>query len=184
MAERAIVQASQWQRQGWDWKVSINVSANDMDDADFVDRIIALVRSHRIDPAGLELEFTESVLMKNPEEVQRNLQRLRAEGIELAIDDFGTGYSNWSYLRDLPASAVKLDQSFMRNVQTELRDQRVVGAVIQLARQLGYRVVAEGVETEELYRLMQWWGCDEVQGYYVARPMPPEQLEAWHRSRS
>ncbi|MBB4822070.1 EAL domain-containing protein (putative c-di-GMP-specific phosphodiesterase class I)/GAF domain-containing protein [Pseudomonas alcaligenes] len=184
VAERAIVQAREWQRQGWGWKVSINVSASDMDDADFVDRIIELVRSHQIDGSCLELEFTESVLMKNPEEVRRNLFRLRDQGIELAIDDFGTGYSNWSYLRDLPASSVKLDQSFMRNVQTELRDQRVVGAVIQLARQLGYRVVAEGVETEELYRLMQWWGCDEVQGYYVARPMSPEQLEEWHRSRS
>ncbi|MGA4634734.1 putative bifunctional diguanylate cyclase/phosphodiesterase [Pseudomonas solani] len=183
VAERAIEQAFEWQRRGLDWKVSINVSASDMDDADFVDRIIELVRSHQIDGSCLELEFTESVLMKNPEEVRRNLFRLRDQGIELAIDDFGTGYSNWSYLRDLPASSVKLDQSFMRNVQTEERDQRVVGAVIQLARQLGYRVVAEGVETEELYRLMQWWGCDEVQGYYVARPMPADQLESWMQAR-
>lgn len=179
VAEQAVMQAAAWQRQGASFKVAINVSASDLDSRTFVDRAIELLNSQRIDPASLEVEFTESALMRNPGEVRHQLQRLRALGVEVAIDDFGTGYSNWTYLRDLPASTVKLDQSFIRHLGDDEKDQRLVRTIIDLAKRLELRVVAEGIESQTIYDLVTQWGCDEGQGYHIARPMPPELLLEW-----
>ncbi|MCQ4285485.1 sensor domain-containing phosphodiesterase [Pseudomonas stutzeri] len=179
VAEKAVMQAATWQRQGARFKVAINVSASDLDSPAFVDRIIELLSDQRVDPRSLEVEFTESALMRNPGEVSRQLLRLRSLGVEVAIDDFGTGYSNWTYLRDLPASTVKLDQSFIRNLGDDEKDCRLVRTIIDLAKRLELRVVAEGIETQAVYDLVAQWGCEEGQGYYIARPMAPELLLGW-----
>ncbi|MGE6662718.1 sensor domain-containing phosphodiesterase [Pseudomonas sp. NPDC077408] len=179
VAEKAVMQAATWQRQGGRFKVAINVSASDLDSPAFVDRIIELLNDQRVDPASLEVEFTESALMRNPGEVSRQLLRLRSLGVEVAIDDFGTGYSNWTYLRDLPASTVKLDQSFIRNLGDDEKDCRLVRTIIDLAKRLELRVVAEGIETQAVFDLVAQWGCEEGQGYYIARPMAPELLLGW-----
>lgn len=179
VAEQAVLQAAAWQRQGARFKVAINVSASDLDSPAFASRVIELLNEQRIDPASLEVEFTESALMRNPSEVSHQLQRLHSLGVEVAIDDFGTGYSNWTYLRDLPASTVKLDQSFIRHLGDDEKDQRLVRTIIDLAKRLQLRVVAEGIETQAISDLVAQWGCDEGQGYHIARPMAPELLLGW-----
>lgn len=179
VAEQAVMQTAAWQRQGARFKVAINVSASDLDSPAFANRFIQLLNSQHIDPTSLEVEFTESALMRNPNEVSHQLQRLRSLGVEVAIDDFGTGYSNWTYLRDLPASTVKLDQSFIRNLGDDEKDRRLVRTIIDLAKRLELRVVAEGIETQAICELVAQWGCDEGQGYYIARPMAPELLLGW-----
>jgi EAL domain-containing protein (putative c-di-GMP-specific phosphodiesterase class I)/GGDEF domain-containing protein len=179
VAEAAIIQAAQWRQQGARFKVAINVSASDLDGPVLVDRIVELLEIHHLSGESLEVEFTESALMRNPMEVNRQLQRLRSVGVEVAIDDFGTGYSNWAYLRDLPATTVKLDQSFIRNLGDEEKDRRLVITIIHLAKRLDMRVVAEGIETQDTCDLVAQWGCDEGQGYLIAKPMLAEAMLEW-----
>jgi EAL domain-containing protein (putative c-di-GMP-specific phosphodiesterase class I) len=175
----AINQAKQWHRQGLNLKISINVSAADLDDEVFIDTLSSLLDEYELPADRLEVEFTEGSLIRQTEVVRQQLERLHKRGIAIAIDDFGTGYSNWSYLRDIPASVVKLDQSFIRNTLRTEKDKRIVKAMIRLAKEMGYQVVAEGIETEEIYKLMRNWGCDEGQGYLMARPMPAAALLEW-----
>lgn len=184
VAERAIAQAAMWRRAGAHIKVAINVSATDLDGPQFADYITARVEAHQMAPGSLEVEFTESALMGNPGEVSRQLLRLRSMGIEIAIDDFGTGYSNWTYLRDLPATTVKLDQSFIRNLSEDEKDRRLVQTIIDLARRLELRVVAEGIETASVQALVAQWGCDEGQGYHIARPMEAQAILAWIKANA
>lgn len=179
VAERAIEQSAAWQRHGATFKVAINVSASDLDGPAFADHVTALLARYQLDPRNLEVEFTESALMVNPEEVSRQLQRFRSLGMEVAIDDFGTGYSNWTYLRDLPATTVKLDQSFIRNLSDDEKDRRLVRTIIDLAKRLELRVVAEGIETQAVCDLVAEWGCDDGQGYHIARPMEADALLGW-----
>ncbi|MCK9717679.1 GGDEF and EAL domain-containing protein [Pseudomonas syringae pv. syringae] len=175
----AIEQAARWQQQGFDFRIAINVTPEDLTGPAFTDRMIRLLGKHKIDPTRFELEFTEGALMHNPAEVRHQLERMRQEGMDVAIDDFGTGYSNWNYLRQLPATTVKLDQSLIRNLASDKTDQRLVKALIGLAKKLGYCVVAEGIETDEIRRLVKQWGCDEGQGYLIAKPMEAEALLNW-----
>ncbi|SEQ13912.1 MULTISPECIES: sensor domain-containing phosphodiesterase [Pseudomonas] len=179
----AVKQAKAWQQQGLNLTVAINVSAADLDDEVFTDTLTALLREYDLPAQRLEVEFTEGALIRQTEVVQRQLERIHDLGIVIAIDDFGTGYSNWSYLRDIPASVVKLDQSFIRNTLRQEKDKRIVKAMIKLAKEMDYRVVAEGIETEEIYKLMRNWGCDEGQGYLMARPMPALALLEWLESK-
>jgi len=177
----AVKQAKAWQQQGLNLTVAINVSAADLDDEGFTDTLTALLREYDLPAQRLEVEFTEGALIRQTEVVQRQLERIHGLGIVIAIDDFGTGYSNWSYLRDIPASVVKLDQSFIHNTLRQEKDKRIVRAMIKLAKEMDYRVVAEGIETEEIYKLMRNWGCDEGQGYHIAKPMGALELEHWLR---
>lgn len=175
----AIEQAAAWHAAGLDLRTAINVSAQDLSGPEFTERMIALLDRYGVSPTRFELEFTESALMKNPAEVRRQLERLRALGMHIAIDDFGTGYSNWSYLRQLPANSVKLDQSLMRNLISDCNDQQLVKVLIGLAKKMGYCVVAEGIETQQVKDLLSAWGCHEGQGYLIARPMEVDALETW-----
>jgi EAL domain-containing protein (putative c-di-GMP-specific phosphodiesterase class I) len=137
------------------------------------------VARHRIPPGSLELEITESAVLENQKQATAVLGKIAAAGIGLAIDDFGTGYSSLSYLQNLPADVVKIDQSFIRSMLSDARTDVLVDTMIRMSHALGYRVVAEGVETqEELARLVAL-ECDEVQGYLLARPMPPAAIPAW-----
>lgn len=175
----AVEQAVRWQSQGYAFKVAMNVSAIDLANSLFSDALFEQLAISGLDPGRFELEFTESALCENPDLTRLQLERLRALDIDIAIDDFGTGYSNWSYLRQIPATTVKLDKSLVDHLDVNEKDRRLVEAIVDLARRLGYRVVAEGAETEAVYEILCQLGCHEVQGYLIARPMTVSGLEHW-----
>lgn len=175
----AVEQARIWQRKGYGFKVAMNVSSIDLANSQFSDALFEQLSISGLDPGRFELEFTESALCDNPDVTRLQLERLRALNVDIAIDDFGTGYSNWIYLRQLPATTVKLDKSLVENLDVNEKDRRLVEAIVDLARRLGYRVVAEGAETESVYEILCQLGCHEVQGYLIARPMIASALEHW-----
>ena len=173
----AIKQALAWSRAGFDICVSVNASARNLDEDNFADRLLRTVREARLDPRHLELEFTESATARNPANVASQLGLLHEAGIAIAIDDFGTGYSNASYMQQLPVSVLKVDRSFVSDLATSEKNAKLVRSMIAMARDLGYRVVAEGIETQEVYDLLITFGCDEGQGYFMAKPMPASDLK-------
>ncbi|OLU27347.1 hypothetical protein BVH03_14085 [Pseudomonas sp. PA15(2017)] len=175
----AISQIKAWRREGVDLKVAINVSAEDLNNDHLTDEIVRLLARNELNGSCLEVEFTESALVGDFSVVITQIERLKAMGVEIAIDDFGSGYSNWSYLRDIPADTVKLDRSFMDDLQPGKRDWNIVRALISLARELGQRVVAEGVEAEHTLRVIRDWGCQEAQGFYISQPLEAGDLLPW-----
>jgi diguanylate cyclase (GGDEF)-like protein/PAS domain S-box-containing protein len=156
--------------------MAVNVSAMEFRNENFLDDLFAILRETGLDPGSLELELTESVLMKHAASTARILQTLRESGIQVAVDDFGTGYSSLSYLRKFPVDALKIDQSFVRHISTAGDDTTIVKAVIGMARGLKLRVIAEGVETREELAFLRAYRCDEAQGYYFSRPVLPQQF--------
>jgi diguanylate cyclase (GGDEF)-like protein len=156
--------------------IAVNVSAMEFRGARFLERVFAILDDTGLDPGALELELTESVLMKNATASVSVLNALRTKGVRLAIDDFGTGYSSLSYLRKLPIDALKIDQSFVHQLTAVSDEAAIVTAVIHMGRSLGLRVVAEGVETREELAFLRAHDCDEAQGYYFSRPVRPEQF--------
>lgn len=131
----------------------------------------------------LELEVTESSIMKDAAKAMEKLRSLAEAGIRLSIDDFGTGYSSLSYLQLLPATVVKIDRSFIRNLEDGTRERNLVRSMISLSHDLGYRVVAEGVETRKARDILAGIHCDEAQGYLFAKPLKPREFERWHDSQ-
>jgi EAL domain-containing protein (putative c-di-GMP-specific phosphodiesterase class I) len=125
----------------------------------------------------LELEITEGVLMENVEATVKMLNKLKSTGVRLSIDDFGTGYSSLNYLKRFPVDKIKIDRSFVSDITTDGDDAAIVKTIITLAHNLNHKVVAEGVETEEELEFLCAHGCDEVQGYYFSRPLPPDEFE-------
>ncbi|MGC2415295.1 MAG: EAL domain-containing protein [Stellaceae bacterium] len=156
--------------------MAVNVSVTQLRDDDFLPRMLEILADTGLDPRSLELELTESVLMKYPETTAFILQTVRKGGVRVAIDDFGTGYSSLGYLRKLPLDALKVDQSFVRQISTVGEDTAIVAAVISMARSLKLRVVAEGVENLEELEFLRAHHCDEAQGYYFSPPLPPEEF--------
>ncbi|NIK43855.1 putative bifunctional diguanylate cyclase/phosphodiesterase [Xanthomonas arboricola] len=177
--DNGIAQAARWQQQGLDFNLALNVSAADLDRPGFVGLLRRGLERHNLDPRRLEIEFTESAMIRHPEHLAEQLAAIAALGVHIAIDDFGTGYSNFSYLKQLPASSLKIDQSFIRSLPDNRTDRTLVPAMIQLGHSLGQRVVAEGIESAEAYTQLRAWGCDEGQGYWIAKPMPAAALETW-----
>ncbi|MEH6564344.1 MAG: GGDEF and EAL domain-containing protein [Halopseudomonas sp.] len=175
----AVAQAAAWQAQGITLKVGINISAIDLESSAFADELASLIEQKRIKADNIELEFTETALINKPQVVREQLSRISALEVDIAIDDFGSGYSNWAYLRDLPATTVKIDRSFMSKLHSDEKNRRLVKAIIELASRLNYLVVAEGIEDAPTLELLQGWGCHEGQGYHIARPMLPEMLASW-----
>ncbi len=182
--EAAVEQVSMWQQTGHQLRVSINVSALNLEEPDFVQRLANALRRFGVSTSAIELELTESALIRNSSRVLNRIQEIRAMGIELAVDDFGTGYSTFSYLQKLPATTVKLDQSFIRVLNDSRKDQLLVRSMILMAHDLGYRVVAEGVETAEAYAFLKDLSCDEVQGYFISRPLTANAFETWLQQRA
>ncbi len=156
--------------------MAVNVSAMEFRDRNFLDGLFAILAETGLDPRSLEVELTESVLMKHAAATATILQALRKSGIQVAVDDFGTGYSSLSYLQKFPVDAVKIDQSFIRQISTAGADTTIVKAVIGMARGLRLRVIAEGVETLEEVAFLRAYRCEEAQGYYFSRPMPAQQF--------
>jgi diguanylate cyclase (GGDEF)-like protein len=173
----ACAQARAWMDAGLPvTSMAVNVSAMQFRDKNFLDGLFAILAETGFDPRSLELELTESVLMKHAEFTATILQILRKRGVRVAVDDFGTGYSSLSYLQKFPVDAVKIDQSFVRQISTAGEDTTIVKAVIGMARGLKLRVIAEGVETLEEAAFLRAYRCEEAQGYYYSRPVPPQQF--------
>jgi len=156
--------------------MAVNISAIQFREENFLEGIFATLKNTGLDPKSLELELTESVLMKHAESAESILKTLRARGVQVAVDDFGTGYSSLSYLRKFPIDALKIDQSFVRQITTAPDETTIVTAIISMGRSLKLRVVAEGVETQAELAFLQTHQCDEAQGYYFSRPVLPQQF--------
>jgi EAL domain-containing protein (putative c-di-GMP-specific phosphodiesterase class I)/GGDEF domain-containing protein len=174
-----FTQVAVWRAAGMELKTSINISMLDLDDDQFAVGVEALLREHKIKPEWIDFEVTESALMKDQTRVRRQLDQIRRLGIEIAIDDFGAGQSALSYLKNIPASILKIDQLFVRGLMTDRGDQSMVRSTIELAHELGYRVVAEGIETQDARAWLRDRGCDVGQGYQISKPLAPAAFEAW-----
>ena len=156
-------------------KIALNVSGRQFDHQNLIGIVQEALEDTRIPPQCLELEITESAIMRDPEKIIGILNELKAMGIRIAIDDFGTGYSSLSYLKRLPLDFLKIDQSFVEGVASDPRDQAIVRTTIVMAHSLNLKTIAEGVETEEQFSFLQDQGCDEIQGYLFSRPLPAEE---------
>ena len=156
--------------------IAINISAIEFRDENFLEGVFTILKDTGLDPRSLELELTESVLMKRAESAESTLKALRAKGVQLAVDDFGTGYSSLSYLRKFSIDTLKIDQSFARQITATPDETAIVAAIITMGRSLNLRVVAEGVETQEELAFLRSHQCDEAQGYYFSRPVLPQQF--------
>jgi diguanylate cyclase (GGDEF)-like protein/PAS domain S-box-containing protein len=170
-------QARIWQDAGLPFMtIAVNVSAIEFRDANFLEGLFAILEETRLDPRCLELELTEGVLMKRADSSEIILKTLRSRGVRVAVDDFGTGYSSLSYLRKFPVNALKIDQSFVRQISITPDETTIVTAVIRMGRSLKLWVIAEGVETLAELLFLQAHQCDEAQGYYFSKPVLPEQF--------
>jgi diguanylate cyclase (GGDEF)-like protein/PAS domain S-box-containing protein len=157
--------------------MAVNISAREFRDEHFLERVLAILKETGLDPKCLELELTESVLLKRVEHAESILKTLRAKGVQIAVDDFGTGYSSLSYLTKFSVDTIKIDQSFVRKITTSpTNEATIVTAVISMGQSLKMRVIAEGVETQEELAFLQAHQCEEAQGYYFSRPVLPEQF--------
>ena len=174
----ACGQVIAWQRRGHRVPISVNISANNLLDSGFVDKLRAILNSLAIDPTLLELEVTESAVMRHPDTILKRLREIRALGVQLSIDDFGTGYASLAYLKQLPVHTLKIDRSFVTNLTQDTADQRIVRSSIQLAHSFGMTVVAEGVETVGVARELLHYGCDFAQGYHFGYPQTAAEIEA------
>lgn len=181
---QACTQLMQWRRQGiWLQRVVVNLSPRQFHQKNLVQNFCSVLQETGADPRWIGLEITEGMMMENPEMSIGILTELQALGIELSLDDFGTGYSSLGYLKRFPIDKLKIDQSFVRDITTDPDDRAMVAAIIVMAHQLNIRVVAEGVETEAQLGFLSEHGCDEYQGYFFSRPVPPDELAAKFYSR-
>jgi diguanylate cyclase (GGDEF)-like protein/PAS domain S-box-containing protein len=173
----ACKHACEWQNAGLPGiTMAVNVSAVQFRNDDFLESFMGILDESGLDPRCLEVEVTESALMKRAEPMAFILQTLRSKGIRISIDDFGTGYCSLSYLRKFPLDSMKIDQSFVRQISTTPDETMIVSAIINMAHSLGLRVIAEGVETEEELAFLRERHCEEAQGYYFSRPIPAHAL--------
>jgi diguanylate cyclase (GGDEF)-like protein len=168
-----------WRGEGHDVHVSVNASAVDLLDLHFPDEVAAALAAHQVPACALVIEVTESSVMSDPERIGDVLARLDQLGVGISLDDFGTGYSSLMHLRDLPVCEVKIDRSFVSGLGSVAANLAIVRATILLAHELGMRVVAEGVEDEDTWQLLEDLGCEVIQGYFLARPMPAAEFEAF-----
>jgi diguanylate cyclase (GGDEF)-like protein len=179
LIEDACRQARAWRDAGLRMRVAINLSVHQLGQDGLVERIRETLARHRIEPKQLTCEITESAAMDDTRATLAIIEQLSSAGVHLSIDDFGTGYSSLAYLRKLPAEELKIDRSFVLDLETSADARAVVDAVVQLAKALGLKVVAEGVETEAQQQILRSLGCDELQGYLFAKPMSAQALLLW-----
>ena len=182
--KEALRQLRTWQDDGLQLNVSVNLSARDLLDLDLPQTVERLLREYDLPPDRLELEITESVILAVPMRARLVLNRLSAMGVELAIDDFGSGYSSLAYLKRLPVKQLKVDRSFVMNMEQDENDAVIVRSTIDLGRNLGLIVVAEGVESEAVWSDLARLECDLAQGYYLSRPIPAQALGDWVKERA
>jgi diguanylate cyclase (GGDEF)-like protein/PAS domain S-box-containing protein len=176
--ERALAQCATWQARGAKFGVAVNVGAANLLDVGFPDDVARLLCTYAIPPQDLTLEVTETIVGTDPVRIDAVLCALREIGVTLSLDDFGTGSSSLGFLRRLPVQEVKIDRSFVLELAANEQDAAIVGTIIALAHSLGLKTVAEGIETEAVYRRLVALHCDQIQGYLLGRPVPAEELLA------
>ena len=180
--KEAIHRMNVWREAGENLAISINISAAHLMDGSFVDYLESYLHSHPdLDPAQITLEVLETTALEDTKRASNVLTRCRKLGLRVALDDFGTGFSSLTYLRTLPVDVIKIDQSFVRNMLEDASDHAIVESVIFLAQRFAHPVLAEGAETVEHARALQQMGCNFVQGYGIARPMPAGEVLGWAR---
>ena len=182
--DKALAQVAQWRAEGIDLHVAVNLSAQTLLDRTLPDEVARLLAEHAVAACALQLELTESTLMRDPARSAEVLEQLAAAGVRIAIDDFGTGWSSLMWLKKLPVTSIKIDRSFVGDMLTSSSDAAIVRSTVSLGRSLGLDVVAEGVETPETLEKLADCGCDVVQGYLISRPQPADVLTPWLRERS
>ncbi|MFD2111989.1 putative bifunctional diguanylate cyclase/phosphodiesterase [Thiorhodococcus fuscus] len=180
--EHAFNDCAGLHRLGFDWTVSINLSARDLHDPEFPDLVAGMMARTGIQPDWVMLEITESSIMADPVRVLNVLERIHSMGFHFSIDDFGTGYSSLAYLKKLPVSELKIDKSFVMDMPRSESDGVIVRATVELGHNLGLKVTAEGVEDAESLRILRSIGCDTAQGYYFSKPRPLNEILAWQQS--
>ena len=176
--EEAIKLISSWEKDAIkkDWRISVNISIKQFEKDNFAKNIENNIFKYNIIPNRLRLEFTESLLFKNTDQALEKIHYLKKLGLTLSIDDFGTGYSSLSYLKKLPIDELKIDKSFIDDILTDENDETIVVAILGIGSKFGFEVIAEGVETKEMYEKLSTLGCEYYQGYYFAKPIPQEEL--------
>jgi diguanylate cyclase len=179
VVDDVVEQLAKWSAAGVYLRAAVNVSVRDLHTPQIAEQIADRMARYGLPPARLQLEITEGALMADPRRVLATLARLDRMGVAIALDDFGTGYSSMQHLRRLPLSEVKVDKSFVLGMATDADDAAIVRSVIELAKSLGRRVVAEGVEDERTWRLLHAAGCHVAQGWFFARPLPADKLIDW-----
>ncbi|WP_250655399.1 EAL domain-containing protein [Alkalimarinus coralli] len=174
---KSCQQAKQWSDKGMaDIKVSVNVSAHQLRQENLVEAVSEVLKKTRLPESQLELELTESALMEDLNAATSLLKQLCALGVSIALDDFGTGYSSLSHLKRFPVNALKIDRSFIRDIVSKPEDEAIINAIIVLGHNLSLKVIAEGVESKEQLDILERLGCDEIQGYFIAKPLSPADM--------
>jgi diguanylate cyclase len=179
--DRSMAQCAEWRREGRELNVAVNLSVRNLLDRDLPREIERMLEHHSLPPDALQLEITESMIMSDPDRAMATVNRLSALGVRLSIDDYGTGYSSLANLRRLPIDELKIDRSFVTPMMKDESDLIIVRSTINLAHDLGLKIIAEGVEDEHTLEQLAMLGCDLVQGYHVSRPMAPEAFSDWIR---
>ncbi|MHC5543592.1 EAL domain-containing protein, partial [Singulisphaera rosea] len=164
--------------------VAVNLGVESLQDIELPNTIGRLLNDSKTPPSWLTVEVTESAMMAEPARAMEVLGRIHEMGVRISIDDFGTGYSSLAYLKDLPVDEVKVDRAFVKGMAVDPKDAQIVRTVIELGHNLGLRVVAEGIEDRATVDLLASMGCDDAQGYFFSRPLPPENIAGWMTSRS
>ena len=175
----SLMQCAKWKSEGINLRVAVNISASDLLDVRFSDTVIRILKTHHMSPDNLQLEITESAVMINAELSIEVLTRLSTLGIRLSVDDFGTGYSSLSYLSRLPVNELKIDKSFVMNMENNSNNLIIVQTTIDLGHNLGLEVVAEGTENATDILRLQQLGCDKAQGYYFTKPLSAKEFKNW-----
>jgi diguanylate cyclase (GGDEF)-like protein len=182
--ETAARQCAAWRAAGMPLRIAINISSRTLQDPAFAERIGATLNEHGAPPQCIEIEITENVLMTDIEHISPILESLSDMGVHIAIDDFGTGYSSLAYLKKLPLRTLKIDKSFVLDMVRDENDAVIVRSTIDLAHNLGYHVVAEGIENHETWEMLHSLGCDGGQGYHISHPLPAVELTPWLQKSS
>jgi EAL domain-containing protein (putative c-di-GMP-specific phosphodiesterase class I)/GAF domain-containing protein len=182
--DRGLADLKRIGRAGHELQMSVNIFAANLEEPDFASRVQLCLKKHDVPPELLELEITEGAAIANTSQSVAQLEMLAEGGVRIAIDDFGTGYSSLAYLQSLPATVVKIDQSFVRGIDRDERAAALVRSMIGMSRGLGYHVVAEGVEDLAVLEMLQAMECEEAQGFYFARPMEWSELRIWLRRQA
>jgi len=176
-----IKELSTWMESGIDLAMAVNLSAYDLAHDDLPDYIEKLLTEYKVPATHLILEVTESAVIEDPEQAMNVLHRFKKQGIKLAIDDYGTGYSSLGQLKSMPVDELKIDKSFVLNLDQDKDDQVIVRSTIEMGHNIGLTIVAEGVETKAAWLLLEEYGCDKLQGYFISKPASGADFLAWYK---
>ena len=178
--KEACRQKNEWFKKGYNgFSIAINISAKELDDAKFFNSLVKQINNNNLDCNNLEIEITESDVMKNMDENIKMLKELRDLGVKVSLDDFGTGYSSLNYLRKMPIDNIKIDRSFIANIISDSKEKKILSSIIELSRIIGLNITIEGIENEAQLQFVKEKNCDRAQGYLLARPAPADKIESY-----